>query len=248
MSQSGVCDVRKFFGTDHKTKHQPPPPASPPSCSPPPPSTPPTLTLAARPITETGPFARLAGTLDAGARRVLPAHLLRRCRVTSSLPLGPAAAAVRTDVVGVTGEESVIAWRLTRRQPPEGGWAVAAATRDGGGDADAGAAARAPHPRLSPEAVVAAIVAALGRSDMASAARFVAVPPGAPRAAAAAAPALEAAVSVCQAHTVAGSATPTPRAAWVETVAPGDAAGSRLLWRLCVGGGGGWRVRGVERW
>lgn len=240
----------KVFGTDHKTEQSTtllPRSLAAFLLSPPPPS-PSTLTLAAHPITETGPFARLAPNLDAGARRVLPAHLLRRCRVTSALPLGPSSAAVRTDVVGVTGEESVIEWRLVRWPEAEAGWAVAAATRDGGGDADVGAAARSPHPRLSPEAVVAAILAALGRCDVASAARFVAVPSGAPRAAAAAAAALEAAVSVCAAHSVAGSATPTPRTAWVETVAQGDVAGTKLLWRLCVGDGGGWRVQGVERW
>ena len=197
------------------------------------------VVVAGRRIAETGPFATLHPVLDGGARRLLPGHLLRRARVTASLPLGPSAAVVRTSITGVTGEEGVLTWDLVAAAG--GGWLVARARRDGGGDAAAAAAAGGgPHPRLGPEAVVLAVAAAAARGDTAGAARFAA---GGRAAAAALAAALAGAPP---APAVADVASPTPRTALVACEATGG--GKALAWSLCVRDSGAWAVAGVEPW
>ncbi|KAG1666528.1 hypothetical protein FOA52_014425 [Chlamydomonas sp. UWO 241] len=62
-------------------------------------------------VTERGPLAGYAHVLDAAARRTLPGHLLRRCRILSSVQLG-GTALQRVAVTACSGEESVFEWRL----------------------------------------------------------------------------------------------------------------------------------------
>ena len=90
------------------------------------------VVVAGRRIAETGPFATLHPVLDGGARRLLPGHLLRRARVTASLPLGPSAAVVRTSITGVTGEEGVLTWDLVAAAG--GGGAAMPPSAPSGGD------------------------------------------------------------------------------------------------------------------
>ncbi|PNW71870.1 hypothetical protein CHLRE_16g669600v5 [Chlamydomonas reinhardtii] len=51
--------------------------------------------------------------MDTAARRVLPGHLLRRCRVLSSVALGDSCQQ-RVALTACTGEETVFVWRLRR--------------------------------------------------------------------------------------------------------------------------------------
>ncbi|MEW5313964.1 MAG: hypothetical protein WDW38_005494 [Sanguina aurantia] len=65
-------------------------------------------------IYETGPLAGCAYFLDTAARRVLPGHVLRRCRVLSSLHIG-SMCQQRVAITACTGEETVLLWRLQGR-------------------------------------------------------------------------------------------------------------------------------------
>ncbi|KAG2492172.1 hypothetical protein HYH03_009421 [Edaphochlamys debaryana] len=66
-----------------------------------------------------GPLAGCSGFMDTAARRVLPGHLLRRCRVLSALALGDVVQQ-RVALTACTGEESVFTWRLRRRPDAPG--------------------------------------------------------------------------------------------------------------------------------
>jgi len=89
---------------------------------------------------------------DACARRVLPGHLLRRCRVLSSLPVGGGRHLQRVALVAHSGEEALVEVELwdEEQQQQEGksgsstttttlppslrGWRLARMTRDASGD------------------------------------------------------------------------------------------------------------------
>ncbi|GAX73985.1 hypothetical protein CEUSTIGMA_g1435.t1 [Chlamydomonas eustigma] len=78
-----------------------------------------------RPITvggvsfiESGPLAPFASVLDVAARRTLPGHLLRRCRILSSIPMGDTCVQ-RVAITAFSGEENVFVWKLQRESPTE---------------------------------------------------------------------------------------------------------------------------------
>ncbi|GLC45294.1 hypothetical protein PLESTM_001711900 [Pleodorina starrii] len=56
--------------------------------------------------------------MDTAARRVLPGHLLRRCRVLSSVQLPGGTCTLRVALTARTGEEAVFVWRLRRLTAP----------------------------------------------------------------------------------------------------------------------------------
>eukprot|EP00884_Botryococcus_braunii_P003146 jgi/Botrbrau1/12832/Bobra.0045s0003.1 len=122
-------------------------------------------------IEERGPLATCARYMCSGARRTLPGHLLRRSRVLSSLYLGPDSFQQRTGITACTGEEAVLTWSLIRRGEA---WFVASVQRD---EDNEDSLPTAPHPRMSPEGVVLAQLAALQRGDIHSAAQFTMAPP-----------------------------------------------------------------------
>ncbi|GIM03521.1 hypothetical protein Vretimale_8276 [Volvox reticuliferus] len=62
-------------------------------------------------VEESGPLACCHHFMDTAARRVLPGHLLRRCRVLSSVQLGDTCQ-MRVALTARTGEEAVFIWRL----------------------------------------------------------------------------------------------------------------------------------------
>ncbi|KAJ9507857.1 hypothetical protein QJQ45_021209 [Haematococcus lacustris] len=182
-------------------------------------------------VEEAGPLDAFAHVLDAAARRVLPGHLLRRCRILSSLQLG-STCMQRVALTACTGEEAVFMWRLQREQqisnhqplpppPPqqqpdivgtsqasslaevpdlnpalrpepvieqeqEAGrgsvvgagpsWRVTSVTRDSSRDEDS--LQPRPHPRLSPELVILAQLAAIRAGDLPGAAAFNLLGPG----------------------------------------------------------------------
>jgi len=65
-------------------------------------------------IQEEGPLARCSAIMDTASRRVLPGHLLRRCRILSSMQLGQVCQQ-RVALTACSGEESIFTWRLRRR-------------------------------------------------------------------------------------------------------------------------------------
>jgi len=125
-------------------------------------------------VTESGPLASCSGLMDVTARRVLPGHLLRRCQVLSAFRPSHLAYQTRTAVTGCTGEEGVLCWQLARDR--YGVWRVQSIAADGGGHVETAADVELlqPHPRLSPEAVVAAQLVALRAGDVSTAGRFLA--------------------------------------------------------------------------
>lgn len=115
-------------------------------------------------VVESGPLAGVRGeaVLDACARRVLPGHLLRRCRVLSSLAVGGGRHLQRVALVAHSGEEArfdvevvVVAGGDQEEEQDEGGaddetdpegdpplppslrgWRITRMTRDASGDDD----------------------------------------------------------------------------------------------------------------
>ncbi|KAG2492171.1 hypothetical protein HYH03_009421 [Edaphochlamys debaryana] len=77
------------------------------------------LRVGGQAVEEAGPLAGCSGFMDTAARRVLPGHLLRRCRVLSALALGDVVQQ-RVALTACTGEESVFTWRLRRRPDAPG--------------------------------------------------------------------------------------------------------------------------------
>jgi hypothetical protein len=71
------------------------------------------VVVAGVPVLEHGPLTRCSTIMDAAARRVLPGHLLRRCRVLSSLSLG-SSCVQRVALTACTGEELVLTWHLQK--------------------------------------------------------------------------------------------------------------------------------------
>ncbi|GFR53200.1 hypothetical protein Agub_g15949, partial [Astrephomene gubernaculifera] len=69
-------------------------------------------------VQEVGPLAGCSGFMDTAARRVLPGHLLRRCRVLSAVQLGAGRSSLRVAVTGCSGEETVLVWHLRREDTP----------------------------------------------------------------------------------------------------------------------------------
>lgn len=69
------------------------------------------VNVAGIPVQEPGPLARCADFMDAAARRVLPGHLLRRCRVLSSIQLG-SSCLQRVGITACTGEEVILNWHM----------------------------------------------------------------------------------------------------------------------------------------
>jgi len=219
-----------------------------------------------------GPLAECAGFMCPAARRALPGHLLRRCRVLSSVRLG-GRATQRVLVTACTGEELTLAWTLVRAAAAadDGGsaaaaaaaaaagpWRIASVARDGSDDADH--LPPRPVPRAGPELVVQAQLAALRRGDVRSAAAFmVAAPGGAPEGAAspAAAAAANAAAEALRSQLrdgglhpllthasaeLAGAALPATRRFEQAVVLT---PGGAFLWRLELDGGQCWRVASI---
>ena len=148
---------------------------------------PPAVVLGGEAVREEGPLAALAGVLDVGARRVLPGHLLRRSRVRSSLQRGDECWQQRVELVACNGEESVFHWRLARQRGGSSSsssspWVVCSVTRDDSEDSRTPLPST-PHPRLAPERVVLAQLAALRAGDVLDAATYCAAS-GGPRGAA----------------------------------------------------------------
>ncbi|GLC53171.1 hypothetical protein PLESTB_000715800 [Pleodorina starrii] len=69
-------------------------------------------------VEEAGPLACCHLFMDTAARRVLPGHLLRRCRVLSSVQLPGGTCTLRVALTARTGEEAVFVWRLRRLTAP----------------------------------------------------------------------------------------------------------------------------------
>ncbi len=150
-----------------------------------PPGTP--VAVGGQEVLETGPLAPCARFMDAAARRVLPGHLLRRCRVLSSLALGDVCQQ-RVALTACTGEEVVLQWRLARckhssHRSTLGGqesseaaadsrWRLVAAFHDDSCDTDTALLPCRPQPRASPELLLHAQLAALQAGDLATAAGF----------------------------------------------------------------------------
>ncbi|BDA42983.1 hypothetical protein COCOBI_03-8760 [Coccomyxa sp. Obi] len=123
-----------------------------------------------KPCIEDGPLAHFVDVLDPGARRVLPAHLLRRCQVLSSLQLGPATFVQRTAITARAGEEAVLIWMLTQQ---DGRWCVDSIKRDESCDYPLPSR---PHPRASPEGIILAQLAALQKANLHDACKYMLFP------------------------------------------------------------------------
>lgn len=95
--------------------------------------------------------------------RVLPGHLLRRCRVLSSIQLGDKCQQ-RVALTACTGEELTTTWVLSRSNDT---WEVESISRDTFSDSEL---PTKPHPRSSPELVILGQLAALQRGDVRGAA------------------------------------------------------------------------------
>lgn len=106
--------------------------------------------------------------MDAAARRVLPGHLLRRCRVLSSIQLA-GRCQQRVMLTACTGEELTTAWTL-QRDESNTEWRLESIVRDTFGDSELPAR---PHPRTPPELVVLAQLEALRGGDVRGAAAFM---------------------------------------------------------------------------
>ncbi|EIE24391.1 hypothetical protein COCSUDRAFT_61816 [Coccomyxa subellipsoidea C-169] len=123
-----------------------------------------------KPCIEDGPLSHFVDVLDAGARRVLPAHLLRRCQVLSSLQLGHGTFVQRTAITARAGEEAVLIWTLTQQ---DGRWCVQSIKRDDSCDYPL---PTRPHPRASPESIILAQMAALQRANLHDACKYMLFP------------------------------------------------------------------------
>lgn len=124
-------------------------------------------------VIEDDPLYALRGCLDAASRRVLPCHLLRRCRVMSSISLGQGTVQQRVFLVAATGEEANfhVLLRGTEEAQGQGLWRISQMSRDA---ADYPCPLPLiPHPRLSPEVVILAQVKALREGDMTTARAFM---------------------------------------------------------------------------
>lgn len=230
------------------------------AASPLPPSPPP-LRVGPRAITERGPLAAFAPlSWDTTARRVLPANLLRRCRLVGSLATMPGAAhCIRAGVVAATGEEALLDWSLVRggggveggggAQPQWRVAAVRAVTGSVGDEPTDPLAAPGPHPRTSPEGIALLTARLLACGALAAASAFAAGPRGGPARGVALAPAAVALAGADGARLVVrASAGPTLRTCVVEVVEEGGVEGhqKRALFELCLKDSGCWAVRGTE--
>eukprot|EP00200_Dunaliella_tertiolecta_P012548 CAMPEP_0202376748 /NCGR_PEP_ID=MMETSP1127-20130417/7169_1 /ASSEMBLY_ACC=CAM_ASM_000462 /TAXON_ID=3047 /ORGANISM="Dunaliella tertiolecta, Strain CCMP1320" /LENGTH=299 /DNA_ID=CAMNT_0048974619 /DNA_START=396 /DNA_END=1296 /DNA_ORIENTATION=- len=145
---------------------------------------------------DNGPLAEYAGSLDAAARRTLPGHLLRRCRILSSIRLGNVCQQ-RVALTACSGAESTFVWRLVQNseatenqqgqhegwrgavnalEPKPSHWLVESVNyckdvheEDDGGKAEL---LTVPHPRLAPEAVIQSQLSCLQQGDMQAAELF----------------------------------------------------------------------------
>ncbi|KAG2435865.1 hypothetical protein HXX76_007060 [Chlamydomonas incerta] len=90
------------------------------------------LDVGGQEVEEAGPLAACSGVMDTAARRVLPGHLLRRCRVLSSVMLGDTCQQ-RVALTACTGEETVFVWRLRRVGPAGGAAGEAGGASSSGG-------------------------------------------------------------------------------------------------------------------
>lgn len=128
-----------------------------------------TLIVGGYAVDEASPFVGCTQVMDAAARRVLPGHLLRRCQVLSSIQIGPSCIQ-RVLITACSGEECIFRWVMS--QLKDGSWRVDSIHRDTLQDEDPETLPSRPHPRVSPEAVIRAQLAALQQGDVAGASRY----------------------------------------------------------------------------
>jgi len=153
---------------------------------------PPVLLKGNSQIQEQGPLASLNAILDIGARRVLPAHLLRRSRVLATLRVSSTDFQQRIALTAQTGEESVLTWHLYRLQEglnpdqtsiEKGRWVIGkiereieeqqkAGNRENEMHSNSNLLPSTPQPKSSPEAVIFAQLEALRRGDVYEASQF----------------------------------------------------------------------------
>jgi hypothetical protein len=118
--------------------------------------------------TEHGPLSSLASIADVAARRALPGHLLRRSRILSVLRLPPDVCELRVKIAACTGEEATFVWTLGYTENEK--WVVQSIRLDL--EDGTKPLPSTPHPRHTPEAIVAAQLASLNRGDVYDAASF----------------------------------------------------------------------------
>lgn len=123
---------------------------------------------------EQGPLASLSNILCVAARRTLPGHLLRRSRVLGSLRGEDDTFRQRIEITACTGEVVQLDWLLRSSCNDEGeGWKIWRISHDlDPYVVDSGELPTTPHPKHSPEEVIAAQIVAMRQNDMFEASIF----------------------------------------------------------------------------